>query len=243
MCGRYALYGPISRHREDDPLEFTFLDRRVSFVPHYNAAPTQHLPVYRMALALGHPVGQPLDPERGRELVPLKWGLIPSWAKDASIGAKMINARSETVQEKPAFRNAYKYRRCLVPANGFYEWQALPTGKQPHYITVQNVGVIAFAGLWERWTNRASGEIIDSFTILTCEANELVRKLHGRMPVILKEQDYESWLTGSVSDAQTLMKSFPAEAMLTYFVSKKVNRSSYDAPELIEPIEEPNNFF
>ena len=211
MCGRYALYGPISRHREDDDqLLFTFLDRRVAFVPHYNAAPTQYLPVYRMAL------GQPLDPERGRELAPLKWGLIPTWAKDASIGAKLINAR-ETVQEKPAFRTAYKYRRCLVPVNEFYEWQALPTGKQPHYITVQNVGVIAFTGLWERWTVKASGEVIDSFTILTCEANDLVRMLHGRMPVILKEQDYEAWLHGSVT--------------------------SYDAPELIEPIHEPNTSF
>ena len=224
MCGRYALYGPISRHREDDPLEFTFLDRNVAFAPHYNAAPTQYLPVYR------------IDPERGRELAPLKWGLIPSWAKDASIGAKLINARSESVQEKPAFRTAYKYRRCLVPANGFYEWEALPTGKQPHYITVQNVGVIAFAGLWESWTDKVSGEVIDSFTILTGEANDLVRKLHERMPVILKEQDYELWLTGPGSDAQTLMKPFPAEDMLTYFVSKKVNRASYDAPDLIEPI-------
>lgn len=109
---------------------------------------------------------------------------------------------------------------------------------KPHYITVQYVGVIAFAGLWERRTNRASGEIIDSFTILTCEANDLVRPLHERMPVILKEQDYESWLTGSVADAQTWMKPFPAEEMLTYFVSNKVNRASYDAPELIEPINE-----
>ncbi len=237
MCGRYAIFGPISRHRDNEELLFTFLDSSVAFVPHYNAAPTQYLPVYR--IALGHPAGEPLDRKRRRELVPLRWGLIPSWAKDPSIGAKLINARSESIQEKPAFRNAYRFRRCLVPANGFYEWQALPTGKQPHYITVRNVGVIAFAGLWERWTDKASGEVIDSFTILTCEANDLVRKLHGRMPVILKEHDYEAWLTGSVADAQILMKPFPAEDMLAYFVSKKVNRSSYDAPDLIEPIQEP----
>ena len=194
MCGRYTLFGPISRHRDTEELLFTFLDRSVALVPRYNAAQTQYLPVYR------------IDPKRGRELIQLKWGLIPSWARDPSIGAKMINARSESVLEKPAFRNAYKYRRCLVPANGFYEWQALPTGKQPHYITVQNVGVIAFAGLWERWTDRAGGEVMDFFTILTCEANDLVRKLHERMPVILKEQDYEAWLTGSVTEVQTLMK-------------------------------------
>ena len=145
MCGRYALYGPISRHRGDEDRVFTFLDRSVALVPHYNAAPTQYLPVYR------------IDPDRGRELVHLKWGLIPSWAKESSIGTILINARSESVQEKPAFRTAYKYRRCLVPANGFYEWQALPSGKQPHYITIQSVGVIAFAGLWERWTNKATG--------------------------------------------------------------------------------------
>ena len=227
MCGRYALYGPISRHRGDEELVFTFLDRSVALVPHYNAAPTQYLPVYR------------IDPERGCELAPLKWGLIPSWAKDSSIGTKLINARSESVQEKPAFRTAYKYRRCLVPANGFFEWQALPSGKQPHYITVQNVGVIAFAGLWQRWTNKASGEVIDSFTILTCEANERVGRLHERMPVILKEQDYETSLTGSPAEAAGLMKPFPAEDMLTYLVSKKVNRASYDGPDLIDPIPGP----
>ena len=227
MCGRYALYGPISRHRGDEELVFTFLDRSVALVPHYNAAPTQYLPVYR------------IDPERGRELAPLKWGLIPSWAKDSSIGTKLVNARSESVQEKPAFRTAYKYRRCLVPANGFFEWQALPSGKQPHYITVQNVGVIAFAGLWERWTKKASGEVINSFTILTCEANERVGRLHERMPVILKEQDYETSLTGSPAEAAGLMKPFPAEDMLTYFVSKKVNRASYDGPDLIDPIPDP----
>ena len=227
MCGRYALYGPISRHRGNEERVFTFLDRSGALVPHYNAAPTQYLPIYR------------IDPARGREFAHLKWGLIPSWAKDASIGTKMINARSESVQEKPAFRNAYRSRRCLVPANGFYEWQALPSGKQPHYITVANVGVIAFAGLWERWTNKATGEVVDSFTILTCEANDLVRRLHERMPVILKAQDYELWLTGSVADAQPLMRPFPAEDMLTYFVSKKVNRASYDGPDLIDPIPGP----
>ena len=222
MCGRYALYGPISRHRKDELPELTFLDRTIPFVPRYNAAPTQYLPVYR------------IDPERGRELVPLKWGLIPFWSKDTSIGAKLINARSETVPGKPAFRAAFKYRRCLVPANGFYEWQALPDGKQPHYITVQTVGLFAFAGLWESWTNKVSGEVIDSFTILTCGANELIKPLHERMPVILKDQDYETWLTGGISEAATLMQPFPANEMLNYFVSKKVNRASYDAPDLIE---------
>lgn len=227
MCGRYALYGPNSRHRKDEILEFSFLDRMMPFVPHYNAAPPQYQPVYR------------IDSERGRELVPLKWGVIPFWAKEPSIGMKLINARSESAQEKPAFRAAFRHRRCLIPANGFYEWQALPDGKQPHYITVQHVGVIAFTGLWESWTNKESGEIIDSFTILTCEANDLVRKLQERMPVVLKEQDYETWLTGSVPDAHDLMKPFPAEEMLTYFVSKKVNRATFDAPELIQQIQEP----
>lgn len=224
MCGRYAIFGPISRHR-DAQLVLEFLDQSTEFNPHYNAAPTQYLPVYR------------IDPDRGRELTRLKWGLIPSWAKDATIGTKLINARSETVQEKPSFRAAFKARRCLVPANGFYEWQALPNGKQPHYITVHDVGIIAFAGLWERWKDRETGEFIDSFTIVTCEANELVAKLHERMPVILKEQDYETWLTGSTSEAAALMKPFPADEMETRFVSKKVNRASYDGPDLIQPME------
>ena len=122
----------------------------------------------------------------------------------------MINARSESVQEKPAYRNAFRLRRCLVPANGFYEWQALPSGKQPHYFTVQNVGVIAFAGLWERWTNKASGEVIDSFTIVTCEPNQIVRLRNDRVPVILKVVDYEAWLTGSPADAAELMNPFPS---------------------------------
>ena len=227
MCGRDAIFGPISRHR-DAQLILEFLDQSAEFTPRYNAAPTQYLPVYR------------IDPDRGRELTHLKWGLIPSWAKDATIGTKLINARSETAQEKPSFRAAFKYRRCLIPANGFYEWQALPSGKQPHYITVHDVGIIAFAGLWERWTNKTNGEVVDSFTILTCEANERVATLHERMPVILKEEDYETWLTGSPADAATLMRPFPADEMETRFASKKVNRAGYDQPDAIYPLDAPD---
>jgi putative SOS response-associated peptidase YedK len=227
MCGRYAIFGPISRHRKDEELMLEFLDHTTPFTPHYNAAPTQYLPVYR------------IDPERGPELTNLKWGLIPSWAKDQSIGPRLIIARSESVQEKPSFRSAFRYRRCLIPANGFYEWQALPNGKQPHYITVHNVGIIAFAGLWERWKDKATGEVIDSFTIITCEANELIGKVHERMPVILKEADYQTWLTGTAKEAKAMMQPYPADEMLTHFVSTKVNRASYDAPELIERIGDP----
>jgi putative SOS response-associated peptidase YedK len=228
MCGRYAIFGPISRHRKDEQLLLQLLDRTTAFTPHYNAAPTQYLPVYR------------IDPERGPELTNLKWGLIPSWAKDQSIGPRLIIARSESVQEKPSFRSAFRYRRCLIPANGFYEWQALPSGKQPYYITVHDVGIIAFAGLWESWKDKKTDDVIDSFAIITCEANDLLKPLHERMPVILKEADYQTWLTGRVAEAKTLLRPFPADEMEAYFVSTKVNRASYDGPDVITPIDDPD---
>ncbi|NMF96171.1 SOS response-associated peptidase [Aromatoleum toluolicum] len=182
MCGRYALYGPVSRVREQFAAE---LDQEVlDFKARYNAAPQQLLPVVRQ-----RPTGE-------RIVHLLRWGLIPSWSKDADIASKLINARSETVGQKPSFRAAYKSRRCLVPASGFYEWKPATGGgrKQPFFIHPADDTLFAFAGLWERWA-RPDGEALDTFTILTTDANDVMRELHDRMPVIVPPADYGLWLS------------------------------------------------
>lgn len=224
MCGRYALYGPVSR-KNRETLEFW--DREIDFGPRYNAAPTQNLPVYRV------------HPETGRELTLLRWGLIPSWAKDPSIGARMIIARAETVTEKPAFRSAFRRRRCLVPMSGFYEWKKMGDRKVPHFIHVLNAEVFAAAGLYEYWPGKNGVEPIESYTILTTEANELVRTLHDRMPVLLAENDYEAWLDPGNEKADALkrmLKPFPVDEMRAYPISLRVNNVNNDGPELVAPI-------
>jgi putative SOS response-associated peptidase YedK len=223
MCGRYAIYGPISRANRDT---IEFLGEEIEFQPTYNAAPTQKLPVLR-ATAGG-----------GRELRLLHWGLVPSWAKDPAIGARMINARSETVAEKPAFRAAFRRRRCLVPMCGFYEWQKSAGRKVPHYVQLLNTEIFAAAGLHEHWAGKDGAEPIDSYTILTTNANEMMRALHDRMPVILHERDYEAWLDPKNDGAEALAKllvPFPAEEMRAYPVSTRVNNTRNDEPALIDP--------
>ena len=179
MCGRYALYGPKSRdnvHPMDE-----WLDESFDFPPHYNAAPTQSMPIVRV------------DAKGGRECKALRWGLVPSWARDAAIGSKLINARGETLAEKPSFRSAFRKRRCLVPMAGFYEWQTTPAGKIPHFIRVLNAQVFAVAGLYEWWPGK-NGDPIESFTIVTTVANEFMAEVHARMPVILAPVAYGAWL-------------------------------------------------
>ncbi|OGA41352.1 MAG: hypothetical protein A3G24_06300 [Betaproteobacteria bacterium RIFCSPLOWO2_12_FULL_62_13] len=223
MCGRYALYGPVSRKNRET---FEFREREIDFGARYNAAPTQNLPVYRV------------HPERGRELTLLRWGLVPAWAKDPSIGARMINARAETVAEKSAFRSAFRRRRCLVPMSGFYEWEKVGGRKVPHFIHLLNTDVFAAAGLYEYWPGKDGVEPIESYTILTTEANELIRTLHDRMPALLAENDYEAWLDPGNEKAQALeqmLKPFPAEEMRAYPISLRVNNVKNDGPELLEP--------
>lgn len=223
MCGRYALYGPVSRKNRET---FEFWEREIDFGARYNAAPTQNLPVYRV------------HPERGRELTLLRWGLVPAWAKDPSIGARMINARAETVAEKSAFRSAFRRRRCLVPMSGFYEWEKVGGRKVPHFIHLLNTDVFAAAGLYEYWPGKDGVEPIESYTILTTEANELIRTLHDRMPALLAENDYEAWLDPGNEKAQALeqmLKPFPAEEMRAYPISLRVNNVKNDGPELLEP--------
>lgn len=223
MCGRYAIFGPVSRTNRE---VLEFLERELEFKPTYNAAPTQPLPVYRVTA------------RRGPELTLLRWGLVPYWAKNAAIGAKMINARDDTVAAKPAFEAAFARRRCLVPMSGFYEWQKGGAGKVPHYIHLLNAQVFAAAGLYEYWPGRDGAAPILSYTIITTAANELVGELHDRMPAILPENDYAAWLDPRNEDRaalKTLLKPYPAEEMRGYPVSLRVNSAKNDGPELISP--------
>ncbi len=223
MCGRYAIYGPVSRTNRD---AIEFLGEEIAFHPTFNAAPTQNLPVFRVSL------------EDGRKLTMLRWGLAPSWAKDPAIGARMINARSETVAEKPAFRAAFRRRRCLVPMSGFYEWQKAGARKVPHFVRLLNTDGFAAAGLYEYWPGKDGAAPIESYTILTTGPNELMRAVHDRMPVILHERDYEAWLdprNEKLEALSELLTPFPAEEMRAYPISARVNNTRNDGPELIEP--------
>jgi putative SOS response-associated peptidase YedK len=222
MCGRFTLNQPV------EALAKIFDVQQLPDLPaEYNIAPTQ-----KVATVLQNPES------KKREFQQLHWGLIPSWAKDPGIGAKTINARAETVAEKPAFRSAFKHRRCLVLADGFYEWQRQQGKKQPFYFRLQDGQPFAFAGLWERWQS-PSNEEITSCTILTTAANELLQPIHERMPVILDPQDYDLWLDSQVQTPQTLqqlLRSYPAAAMTAYPVSTLVNNSRHNSPECIVPM-------
>jgi putative SOS response-associated peptidase YedK len=222
MCGRYALYGPVSRLRE----RFDAEPEGFELTPRYNAAPMQWLPVVRE-----RPSGE-------RVIHLLRWGLVPSWAKDEAIATKLINARGESVAEKPSFRAAFRRRRCIVPANGFYEWQQIAGAKQPFYIQPVEGGFFGFAGLWERWRRPADGEAVDSFTIVTTEANAAMRPLHDRMPVILAPGDFAAWLTGSTpaEQAQALIRPCPEAALAAHAVAKAVGNVRNDTPALIQPL-------
>jgi putative SOS response-associated peptidase YedK len=215
MCGRYRLTAK-ERYLRDH----FGLDEDLSWAPRWNIAPTQPVPIIRQ---------HPKEPKRTFGLV--RWGLIPYWAKDPSIGFKTINGMSETAAEKPAFRDAMKRRRCLIPADGFYEWKKLGTKeKQPYNFGMIDDSVFAFAGLWERWRDPA-GEFLETCTILTTTPNSLVADVHDRMPVILKPEDYDLWLDPGVTDAALVadtLKPFDPRLMKKYPVSTRVNRAEND---------------
>ena len=225
MCGRFTLIDPS----QSLAVQFN-LPQVPDMKPRYNITPTQ--PVAAVRLAAGR---------SARELAILTWGLVPSWAKDPKIGARMINARSETVAEKPAFRAAFRRRRCLVVADGFYEWQKSAGGKgskQPYYIRLRDGRPFAFAGLWEHWEG-ADGSVIESCTLLTTQPNDLIRPLHNRMPVILQPQDYDLWLDRVVERADLLtpfLRAYPVDEMEAYPVSSLVNSPRNDDPRCIEPL-------
>ncbi len=220
MCGRFTLSQPINaiasafNIAQIPPLE-----------PRYNIAPTQLIPSI-----LSAPGGE-------KQLQMLRWGLIPSWAKDDKIGAKLINARAETVSEKPSFKAAFKRRRCLIIADGFYEWQRQEKQKQPYYFRLQSTQLFAFAGLWEQWKS-PDEYIINSCTILTTEANDLLRPIHDRMPVILESKDYGLWLDSEAQQPQLqqLLRPYQADLMTSYTVSTKVNNPKNNTPECINSL-------
>ncbi len=222
MCGRFtqkADQKTIKKEFKVDSLQETILK------PRYNIAPTQEIVAV-------------LESNGERMIDALRWGLIPSWAKDESIGNKMINARAETLAEKPSFRNAFRSHRCIIPASGFYEWQKAAKGaKQPFYFHLKDKEVFGFAGLYEQWVDRETGEQIETCTIITTEANKVLEPVHDRMPVILKPENYEQWLDAKEKDTdklQELLVPYPAIEMDSYKVSKSVNTPSNDSPELIK---------
>ena len=222
MCGRYTLATP-----DDSLAELLDLPDPPELGPRYNIAPTQPVAVLRA------------PPDRDvRRIEMLRWGLVPSWAKDPAIGNRMINARSETVDQKPSFKAAFRRRRCLVLADGFYEWQRLKRGKQPYYIHLIDGGPFAFAGLWEEWAD-PDGSVIETCTILTTSANELMADLHDRMPVILDRSAYELWLDATVHDARVLaplLQPFPSEKLAAHAVSTWVNSPRNDDQACIKPM-------
>jgi putative SOS response-associated peptidase YedK len=232
MCGRYELHS----HPAAIALTFT-LAQTPDVRAHYNIAPTTDVPVVRVN-ADGH-----------RELVRMRWGLVPRWAKDPSIGAKMINARGETVPEKPSFRMAYRRHRCLLPADGFYEWMpvpatgALPVRKQPVHVGMKDGALFGMAGLYERWRS-VDGEIIDTCTIVTTAANARLRPVHDRMPLIVAPEHYARWLNPAIDDVADLIVPFPSEAMAYYPISARVNNVHHDDASLIlhaaPPPDEPD---
>lgn len=222
MCGRYALYGPKSR-KNRDTLEFHGAE--ITFAPHYNLAPTQDLPVYCM------------DAAHGGRLVLMRWGLVPAWARDPAVGARLNNARAESVAEKPSFRAAYRHRRCLVPMNGFYEWQRRGTRKLPYFVQMRDGEMFAVAGLYEYWPGNATAPPLTTFTVLTTAANALVQPIHDRMPVIVPPAAYEAWLDPRNDHArglEPLLQPYPAAAMRVHPVSPRVNSVRNDDVALLD---------
>ncbi len=219
MCGRYTI------HTQPDELadHFGFQDR-AELSPRYNVAPTQDVPT--VVVVTGD-----------RKCILMRWGLIPHWADDEKIGNRMINARAETIDKKPAFREPFQNHRCLVMADGFYEWQKGDAGKRPYYITRKDGAPFAFAGLWDHWSS-PDAEGIKSCTIITTDANELIAPLHNRMPVIISTQDYGIWLDTDIADTGRLkhmLGPYPSEELKAYPVGKTVNSPAHETPKCIDP--------
>src|SRR6202051_116459 len=224
MCGRYRL----SRRKQVVEEYFDTAPVEDDWSPRYNIAPTQNVPIIRQ---------NPKQP--GREMSFARWGLIPSWAKDSSGAARMINARSETASMKPAFRDALKSRRCLIPADAFYEWKRFGKSKLPYCFEVNEGELFAFAGIWDRWKN-ASGSAVETCSILTTTPNAVTAVVHDRMPVILDPDSYDLWLDPGMRDvnsASELLKPYDARQMRCYPVSTRINYVSNDDESCSTPVE------
>jgi putative SOS response-associated peptidase YedK len=218
MCGRFTL------RTNPQQLALVFsCEISADLLPNYNVAPTQQVAALRSGAA-------------GREFTLLRWGLIPSWAKDRSIGNRMINARAETVAEKPAFRSAFRARRCLILADGYFEWKKTGNTKQPFHIRMHDDAPFAMAGLWESWRDPQQSETIETCTIITTEANELTAPIHNRMPAILPSGDYTTWLDPQQSGSQVLLpllRPFDSKEMVAQPVSTWVNTPKHNDPQCI----------
>jgi putative SOS response-associated peptidase YedK len=219
MCGRYSVVPKAKgSSRVAKLLEKGLKEGR------YNAAPSQALPVVTNKLP--------------GELQFFSWGLHPFWAKDAKAVKRSINARAETLAEKPSFRNLLRSKRCLVPADGFFEWQVTPQGKVPHRIQLKSEDTFSFAGLWDEWTDKSSGEVLHTYAIITTEANDLVKPIHDRMPVILSPEAEELWLDEheSQEDLLSLLRPYEAGKMKAYAVSPLVNSPLNNVPEVLNSL-------
>ena len=224
MCGRYTLKA-IPEIFAD---QFNFEELSKSR-PRYNIAPSQLVACVRF-----------IPRSQSREGAMLRWGLIPSWAKDLDIGMKLINARAETVNERPSFQKSFRHRRCLVLADGFYEWRREERIKQPYYIRMKDERPFAFAGLWEYWTN-PDGQVVESCALITTASNELMIPIHNRMPVIVDPDCYDEWLDPmqqEIVKLNALLRPYPAEYMMAYPVDRLVNNVSFDDSRCIEPLVE-----
>jgi putative SOS response-associated peptidase YedK len=221
MCGRYTL-----KITPTELAAYFDLPEVPDLPPRYNIAPTQPIPMVR---ADGH---------QGRHLVMVRWGFVPAWAREMSGGAPLINARLESAHEKPTFRQSFRQRRCLIPADGLYEWQRESAAKQPYVFQLPDGEPFAFAGLWDRWQS-PDGQVIDSCAMLTTEANAVMTPIHHRVPVILERSAYEAWLDPAIHDPETLrgmLTPVVADRLIATPVSKKVNQVVNDDPSLLEPV-------
>jgi putative SOS response-associated peptidase YedK len=224
MCGRYVLKATLP-----DIARMLGMDVDLALEPSFNIAPTRSVPACRSE-----------QPEK-KELTLMHWGLIPHWARKRDGNFRLINARAETVAEKPSFRSPFRHRRCLIPADGYYEWKSVEGRKQPYYFTMKDGQPFCFAGLWDRW-QPPEGATVESCTIITTGANAFAGEIHHRMPVILARADYARWLDPRVTDASRvapLLRPFPSEAMSVYPVSTLVNNARVDEPRCITPLVDP----
>jgi len=220
MCGRFALSAPsraIQKHFD--------LKEEVFYTPRYNIAPDQEVAVVRVE-------------EKEHRLCRMRWGFVPHWSRDSRIGYKMINARSETLHEKPSFKEAFKTSRCLIPADGFYEWKKISgrKDKQPYFVRMGDGSLFSFAGLWSSWTDTSSGEVLRTCTIITTEPNALLAEIHDRMPVIVNRNQYGLWLNSKAKadELRLLFRPFDPGLMTTYPVSTLCNNAANDSRQCIE---------
>jgi putative SOS response-associated peptidase YedK len=226
MCGRARLSSDVSEIK----VAFRITPERPApnFAASWNVAPTDPLPIVRYDAK-----------EHQRSLEVMRWGLVPFWAKDIKVGFANINAKAEGIEKKPAFREAFQQRRCLVPVDNFYEWKKVDGGKQPYAIALKGGGLMALAGLWETWRSRTSGERVRSFAIVTTEPNELCAQLHNRMPVVLAPEAWPEWLGEEPADEaqlKSLLAPYPSDGMVCWAVSARVGNVKNNDPSLIEPI-------